>query len=121
MNYQANKLTNEHQCKINIRTTAAASNPKKKVRTNIKPFDSKVLICPIEATKHEIQESDVIAKESTLLSYESYEDPILLKHYIYKIINANFGSKYSVVGKEMAKIIEAKQSPMKMIRNCLNT
>ena len=105
---EANNLTKLYQSKINIRSTAAAANPKKNVRNNIKPFESKICISPIKATIRNIEDSDVTLKENTLISYESYKQPPLLRRQIYTSIKENYGSKYSAVGKEMAKLTESK-------------
>ena len=107
------KLTKENMMnKMDIRKSAAAATTfdksKKRRHTKNKLFESKIVIHPVKATSRNIKECDVIAKENTLVSYESYKHPILLKHQIYKNINYNFGSTHSVTGKEMPKLTESK-------------
>ena len=104
------KTNNEisNPTKINIRNTVEAAVPRKNVRNNIKSFDSNIFISPVKAKQRNINDLDVAMKQDKLISYESYIDPPLLKHNIFKRIIEEFGSNYSVVGKEMVQEIESK-------------
>ena len=95
--------------KINIRSTVAAAIPRKNVRNSVKSFDSKFFISPVKAKKHLIDDSDIALKEDTLISYESYNTPPLLKNNVFERILEECASNFSVVGgKQMVEEVESK-------------